>query len=239
MAARTSSPGNVGLNGSLATVVVLPPPYSRHPNAGRSRVRESQGNVRRPLTPPPPYHEVTAAPERPPQNHIIAASNPRDRSFPSTTRSIRMTVLCAKNLSKGGSFSMFPNFTFSLPDVYCMIEVANQSWTTDTVAATTSPVFRWTRDLTVSKTEQIFISIWNQKQADKKTSSNSSTKGCLGCVRIKPNDVVRLRDTGFQNIALHKLLNDGRPSKENIKGEIVVSIVSKTDRREYKNRLRN
>jgi hypothetical protein len=88
--------------------------------------------------------------------------------------------------------------------------------------------------MTLKKTDQIFISVWNDRNAKKTTLENkpaaNTLKGFMGCLRIKSNDIVRLRDTGFQTIALHKLLGERRPSQEHMKGQVVISIVSKTGR---------
>ena len=145
---------------------------------------------------------------------------PSSQRHTTSSRKIRLTLLCVKNLPRGNLFSF--NFKFSLPDVFCKIEAGSQSWTTETVTSTTSPMFRWTGDLHLSKADPILISVWNRKKADKEH------KGFLGCVKIKPSDIIRLRDTGFQKLDLHRFKD--QDTDHPVKGEVIVSILSRDTR---------
>lgn len=138
-------------------------------------------------------------------------------SRPHSAYKIRLTVLCAKNLSRGNYFNFL-----TLPDVFCRVECGSQSWTTETCCSTIAPVWRWNHDLLVCKGDSVLISLWNRKKTSK------GQRGFLGCVRIKSSDILRLKDTGYQKLDLQKL---NESDTEHVKGELIVSILSRDSSR--------
>ncbi|KAM9482458.1 E3 ubiquitin-protein ligase SMURF2-like [Clarias gariepinus] len=128
---------------------------------------------------------------------------------------LRLTVLCAKNLSKKDFFR--------LPDPFAKVVVdgSGQCHSTDTVRNTLDPKWNQHYDLYIGKLDSITISVWNHKKIHKKQGA-----GFLGCVRLLSNVINRLKDTGYQKLDLNKL---GPNNNDTIKGQIVVSLQS-TDR---------
>ncbi|XP_060774927.1 E3 ubiquitin-protein ligase SMURF2-like isoform X3 [Neoarius graeffei] len=128
---------------------------------------------------------------------------------------LRLTVLCAKNLSKKDFFR--------LPDPFAKVVVdgSGQCHSTDTVRNTLDPKWNQHYDLYIGKLDSITISVWNHKKIHKKQGA-----GFLGCVRLLSNVINRLKDTGYQKLDLNKL---GPNNNDTIRGQIVVSLQS-TDR---------
>ncbi|KAF4080088.1 hypothetical protein AMELA_G00166370 [Ameiurus melas] len=128
---------------------------------------------------------------------------------------LRLTVLCAKNLSKKDFFR--------LPDPFAKVVVdgSGQCHSTDTVRNTLDPKWNQHYDLYIGKLDSITISVWNHKKIHKKQGA-----GFLGCVRLLSNVINRLKDTGYQKLDLNKL---GPNNNDAIRGQIVVSLQS-TDR---------
>lgn len=125
---------------------------------------------------------------------------------------IRLTILCAQNLARRD--------LFRLPDPFAKISVdgSGQCHSTDTCKATLDPKWNQHYDLYVSKNDGITISVWNHRKIHKKEGS-----GFLGCVRILPSAIQRLKDTGYQCLELTKGSGD---ENEVVKGQIVVSLLS-------------
>lgn len=126
---------------------------------------------------------------------------------------IRLTILCAKNLSKKDFFR--------LPDPFAKISVdgSGQCHSTDTCKNTLDPKWNQHYDLYIGKSDSITISIWNHKKIHKKQGA-----GFLGCVRILSNAIQRLKDTGYQRLDLVK---SGPDDQETCRGQIVVSLLSR------------
>ncbi|XP_071551033.1 E3 ubiquitin-protein ligase SMURF2 isoform X2 [Panulirus ornatus] len=129
---------------------------------------------------------------------------------------IRLTILCAKNLSKKDFFS--------LPDPFAKISVegSGQCHSTDTCRNTLDPKWNQYYDLYVGKGDGITISVWNRRKIHKKAGS-----GFLGCVRIVSSAIHRLKDTGYQRLDLTRI---GHDDCEPVRGQIVVSLMSRDGR---------
>ncbi|XP_071551034.1 E3 ubiquitin-protein ligase SMURF2 isoform X3 [Panulirus ornatus] len=137
---------------------------------------------------------------------------------------IRLTILCAKNLSKKDFFS--------LPDPFAKISVegSGQCHSTDTCRNTLDPKWNQYYDLYVGKGDGITISVWNRRKIHKKAGS-----GFLGCVRIVSSAIHRLKDTGLntclplsdQRLDLTRI---GHDDCEPVRGQIVVSLMSRDGR---------
>lgn len=124
---------------------------------------------------------------------------------------IRLTVLCAKNLTKKDFFR--------LPDPFAKVVVdgSGQCHSTDTVKSTLDPKWNQHYDLYIGKTDSITISVWNQKKIHK----GKQGAGFLGCIRLLAYTISRLKDTGYQRLDLCKL----NPSDSDaVRGQIVVSL---------------
>ncbi|CAG2163409.1 unnamed protein product [Oppiella nova] len=126
---------------------------------------------------------------------------------------IRLTILCAKNLVKRDFFS--------LPDPFCKICVdgSGQCHSTDASKDTLSPKWNKHYDLYVGKSDSVTISIWNQKKVHKKAGA-----GFLGCVKIMPNAIQSLKDTGYQRLDLHKFREE---DPDIVRGQLVISLLSR------------
>lgn len=129
---------------------------------------------------------------------------------------IRLTILCAKNLSKKDFFS--------LPDPFAKISVegSGQCHTTDICRNTLDPKWNQYYDLYVGKGDGITISVWNRRKIHKKSGS-----GFLGCVRLVASAIHRLKDTGYQRLDLTRV---GHDDCEPVRGQIVVSLMSRDGR---------
>lgn len=129
---------------------------------------------------------------------------------------IRLTIVCAKNLSKKDFFS--------LPDPFAKISVegSGQCHSTDTCRNTLDPKWNQYYDLYVGKGDGISISVWNRRKIHKKAGS-----GFLGCVRIVSSAIHRLKDTGYQRLDLTRV---GHDECEPVRGQIVVSLMSRDGR---------
>lgn len=135
---------------------------------------------------------------------------------PNHQSKVRLTIFCAKNLAKHDFFSH--------PDPYCKIEVIDsrqdkkQEFLTDIYKDTLNPLWNVFFDLNLNSNCSISISVFNNKKEAKKPSS-----GFLGCVKIMPNMIQTLKNTGFQNLNLHK---SQKNSNEYVRGQIVISLLS-------------
>lgn len=126
---------------------------------------------------------------------------------------IRLTVLCAKNLSKKDFFR--------LPDPFCKICVdgSGQCHSTDACKNTLDPKWNQHYDLYLGRSDSITISVWNHKKVQKKQGA-----GFLGCVRIMANAIQQLKDTGYQRLDLTRSSGE---EADLVKGQIVVSLLSR------------
>uniref|UniRef100_A0A146LFL1 E3 ubiquitin-protein ligase n=1 Tax=Lygus hesperus TaxID=30085 RepID=A0A146LFL1_LYGHE len=126
---------------------------------------------------------------------------------------IRLTILCARNLARRD--------LFRLPDPFAKITVdgSGQCHSTETCKGTLDPKWNQHYDLYVSRSDGITISVWNHRKIHKKEGG-----GFLGCVRILPNSIQRLKDTGYQRLELTK--SSGEDS-DVVKGQIVISLLSR------------
>ncbi|XP_031419396.1 E3 ubiquitin-protein ligase SMURF2 isoform X3 [Clupea harengus] len=130
---------------------------------------------------------------------------------------LRLTVLCAKNLSKKDFFR--------LPDPFAKVVVdgSGQCHSTDTVRNTLDPKWNQHYDLYIGKSDSITISVWNHKKIHKKQGA-----GFLGCVRLLSNAINRLKDTGCMSTHHRLDLNKLGPNdNETVRGQIVVSLQSR------------
>ncbi|GFN79787.1 E3 ubiquitin-protein ligase smurf2 [Plakobranchus ocellatus] len=98
---------------------------------------------------------------------------------------IRLTVFSAKNLGKRDFFR--------LPDPFAKITVdgSGQCHSTPVLRNTLDPKWNQHYDLYVGHKDSITISVWNHKKIHKKQGA-----GFLGCVRIMPNALHHIKDTG-------------------------------------------
>ncbi|KAM7297048.1 E3 ubiquitin-protein ligase SMURF2 [Ixodes scapularis] len=126
---------------------------------------------------------------------------------------IRLTVLCAKNLSKKDFFR--------LPDPFCKISVdgSGQCHSTDACKNTLDPKWNQHYDLYLGRSDSITLSVWNHKKVQKKQGA-----GFLGCVRIMANVIQQLKDTGYQRLDLTRSSGD---DGDLVRGQIVVSLLSR------------
>ncbi|CAB3224299.1 unnamed protein product [Arctia plantaginis] len=126
---------------------------------------------------------------------------------------IRLTILCARNLVRRDYFR--------LPDPFAKISVdgSGQVYSTNTVKATLDPKWNTHYDLYLTKGDGITISIWNQRKVHKRQGS-----GFLGCVRIQPSTVHKLKDTGYQCL---ELCEDNGLEACGVRGQVIVSLVSR------------
>ncbi|KAJ8730015.1 hypothetical protein PYW07_017053 [Mythimna separata] len=126
---------------------------------------------------------------------------------------IRLTILCARNLVRRD--------LFRLPDPFAKISVdgSGQVYSTNTVKATLDPKWNTHYDLYLTKGDGITISVWNQRKVHKRQNS-----GFLGCVRIQPSTVHKLKDTGYQCL---ELCEEGSGETFGVRGQVIVSLVSR------------
>ncbi|CAH0579342.1 unnamed protein product [Chrysodeixis includens] len=126
---------------------------------------------------------------------------------------IRLTILCARNLVRRD--------LFRLPDPFAKISVdgSGQVYSTNTVKATLDPKWNTHYDLYLTKGDGITISVWNQRKVHKRQGS-----GFLGCVRIQPSTVHKLKDTGYQCL---ELCEEGSGETCGVRGQVIVSLVSR------------
>lgn len=126
---------------------------------------------------------------------------------------IRLTILCARNLVRRD--------LFRLPDPFAKVSVdgSGQVYSTSTVKATLEPKWNTHYDLYLTKGDGITISVWNQRKVHKRQGS-----GFLGCVRIQPSTVHKLKDTGYQCL---ELCEDNGSETCGVRGQVIVSLVSR------------
>ncbi|CAG9135019.1 unnamed protein product [Plutella xylostella] len=139
-------------------------------------------------------------------------------STPSSNRKygaqkIRLTILCARNLARRD--------LFRLPDPFARISVdgSGQVYSTSAVKGTLDPKWNTHYDLYLTKGDGITISVWNQRKVHKRQGS-----GFLGCVRIQPSTVHKLKDTGYQCL---ELCEDGSGETCGVRGQVIVSLLSR------------
>ncbi|KAL0841370.1 hypothetical protein ABMA28_015068 [Loxostege sticticalis] len=126
---------------------------------------------------------------------------------------VRLTILCARNLVRRD--------LFRLPDPFAKISVdgSGQVYSTNAVKATLDPKWNTHYDLYLTKGDGITISVWNQRKVHKRQGS-----GFLGCVRIQPSTVHKLKDTGYQCL---ELCEDGSGETCGVRGQVIVSLLSR------------
>ncbi|KAL0841371.1 hypothetical protein ABMA28_015068 [Loxostege sticticalis] len=109
----------------------------------------------------------------------------------------------------------------SLPDPFAKISVdgSGQVYSTNAVKATLDPKWNTHYDLYLTKGDGITISVWNQRKVHKRQGS-----GFLGCVRIQPSTVHKLKDTGYQCL---ELCEDGSGETCGVRGQVIVSLLSR------------
>ncbi|XP_041978568.1 E3 ubiquitin-protein ligase SMURF2-like [Aricia agestis] len=134
---------------------------------------------------------------------------------------IRLTIVCARNLARRD--------LFRLPDPFAKISVdgSGQVYSTNAVKATVDPKWNTHYDLYLTKTDGITISVWNQRKAHKRLGS-----GFLGCVRIQPSTLNKLKDTGYQCLELNEDTS-GETCAETcrVQGQVIVSLLSRDSTR--------
>ncbi|KAL4704218.1 hypothetical protein ACJJTC_011844 [Scirpophaga incertulas] len=126
---------------------------------------------------------------------------------------VRLTILCARNLVRRD--------LFRLPDPFAKVSVdgSGQVYSTNAVKATLDPKWNTHYDLYLTKGDGITISVWNQRKVHKRQGS-----GFLGCVRIQPSTVNKLKDTGYQCL---ELCEDGSGETCGVRGQVIVSLLSR------------
>ncbi|KPI93022.1 E3 ubiquitin-protein ligase SMURF2 [Papilio xuthus] len=113
----------------------------------------------------------------------------------------------------------------SLPDPFVKISVdgSGQVYSTNAVKATLDPKWNTHYDLYLSKGDGITISVWNQRKVHKRQGS-----GFLGCVRIQPSTVHKLKDTGYQCL---ELCEENLGKACGVRGQVIVSLLSRDSTR--------
>ena len=130
----------------------------------------------------------------------------------STTVKYRLTILCARNVAKQDFFR--------LPDPFARVIVdgSGQCHTTRSLKGTVDPTWNQQFDLFVGLMESVTISVWNQRKVHKGRGA-----GFLGCIRITPLAIQRLKDQGYQKLDLTAV----NPSEHDyVTGQVVVSIAT-------------
>eukprot|EP00731_Ephydatia_muelleri_P029437 Em0020g1081a len=125
---------------------------------------------------------------------------------------LRLTVHSAKGLAKKDFFK--------LPDPFAKISVdgSGQCHSTEVTKGTLDPKWNQHYDLFLSRSDSVTISVWNSRKVHKKEGA-----GFLGCVKLNPSTIARLKDTGYQRVNLMK----GSPDDEEVKGQLIVSLTSR------------
>ncbi|RWS15628.1 E3 ubiquitin-protein ligase SMURF2-like protein [Dinothrombium tinctorium] len=121
----------------------------------------------------------------------------------------------------------------SLPDPFCkvIVEGSGQCHSTDTAKDTLNPKWNTHFDLFIGKSDSVTISVWNHKKVHKKQGA-----GFLGCVKIMSSTIQRLKDTGYQRLDLQKIREE---DTDVVKGQIVISLLSRDHARPGSSRLQN
>ncbi|KAM7342369.1 SMAD specific E3 ubiquitin protein ligase [Cochliomyia hominivorax] len=124
---------------------------------------------------------------------------------------IRITILCARNLVRKD--------LFRLPDPFAKVQVdgTGQVYSTDISKSTLDPKWNAHYDLFLGRNDSITITVWNQRKIHKGS-------GFLGCVRIPPETIQRLKGAGFQRLDLGKFASD---DDEMVRGQIIIAFLSK------------
>ena len=200
--------------------------YSREMSGAAGSSNGVSSRHRRPLMPP-----ATSPPSRVPAPVPTTSAASLGGLGP---HKIRVTLLCARSLAKRDLFRM-PD-----PFVRLTVDGTAQSYCTDTVRNCLDPKWNSYFDLLLRPADTITISVWNEKKVNKanatsKKASNSSTSsGFLGCVRLLPNAIERLKDTGYQRLDLVSDNNNPLP----VKGQIVISLMCRDGQGTGKKHLR-
>uniref|UniRef100_A0A1B0AP27 E3 ubiquitin-protein ligase SMURF1 n=1 Tax=Glossina palpalis gambiensis TaxID=67801 RepID=A0A1B0AP27_9MUSC len=126
---------------------------------------------------------------------------------------IRITILCARSLIRKD--------LFRLPDPFAKIQVEGsgsaQVFSTDVCKSTLDPKWNAHYDLFLGRTDVITITVWNQRKIHKGS-------GFLGCLRISPEMIQRLKGAGYQRLDLGKISSD---DDELVRGQIIIALLSK------------
>ncbi|XP_037819070.1 E3 ubiquitin-protein ligase Smurf1 [Lucilia sericata] len=124
---------------------------------------------------------------------------------------IRITILCARNLVRKD--------LFRLPDPFAKVQVdgTGQVYSTEISKSTLDPKWNAHYDLFLGRNDSITITVWNQRKIHKGS-------GFLGCVRIPPETIQRLKGAGFQRLDLGKFASD---DDEMVRGQIIIAFLSK------------
>ncbi|XP_065370385.1 E3 ubiquitin-protein ligase Smurf1 [Calliphora vicina] len=124
---------------------------------------------------------------------------------------IRITILCARNLVRKD--------LFRLPDPFAKVQVdgTGQVYSTEISKSTLDPKWNAHYDLFLGRNDSITITVWNQRKIHKGS-------GFLGCVRIPPETIQRLKGAGFQRLDLGKFAPD---DDEMVRGQIIIAFLSK------------
>jgi E3 ubiquitin ligase SMURF1/2 len=71
----------------------------------------------------------------------------------------------------------------------------------------------------LSRADSVTVSVWNNRKVHKKEGA-----GFLGCVRLTPSTITRLKDTGYQRL---KLSHTSPDEEEGIRGQLILSLTSR------------
>ena len=93
-----------------------------------------------------------------------------------------------------------------------------QEHRTETIKNNLQPKWNTHFDLLLAPNDSITISVWNEKQSNRPINHNQQHK-LLGCVKLNPNAIERLKNTGYQRLTL--------ANSEPVKGQIVISLMSR------------
>uniref|UniRef100_A0A1A9WXJ4 E3 ubiquitin-protein ligase SMURF1 n=1 Tax=Glossina brevipalpis TaxID=37001 RepID=A0A1A9WXJ4_9MUSC len=109
----------------------------------------------------------------------------------------------------------------SLPDPFAKIQVEGsgsaQVFSTDVCKSTLDPKWNAHYDLFLGRTDVITITVWNQRKIHKGS-------GFLGCIRISPEMIQRLKGAGYQRLDLGKISSE---DDELVRGQIIIALLSK------------
>lgn len=126
---------------------------------------------------------------------------------------LRLTVHSAKNLMKKDFFK--------LPDPFAkmVVDGSGQCHSTDIIKSTLDPKWNQHFDLFLSRSDSVTVSVWNNRKVQRREGA-----GFLGCVRLSPVNITRLRDTGYQRLNLTKCNPE---DEEMVRGQLILSLTTR------------
>ena len=123
----------------------------------------------------------------------------------------RLTVHSAKSLIKRDFFKL-PH-----PFAKIVVESTGQCHCTDVVKGTLDP--KWNQDinLLLRRNDSVTVSVWDSRKVHKREGA-----GFLGCVKLSPDHVSRLKDTETQYLSLMK----NSQEDDEVRGQVIMTLTS-------------